>query len=785
VTIRTENPKMKKRTKVSLRTKIYLTIVALFALTGIIYSANPVIFSTFPGLTGVAISKTELFTTGYVPPNSGVYTLNCAGIQTPYQAAPGGEKYIAIAGAQSAAAGFTPRDVFVTLGSLIVRATPPGPFTFFTSVPCSDPDHTTISFDKVGTSGFGNDMIVACKDGGVFKIDNLPGGPHVTTVTLNAGDEPEGPVVAPLSFGPFGGQILVADEGAAAVNAIDSAGNVTHNIFNWPGFFEPTPEALSFIPLPQDMCTFCGFAFFQTSQQNAAGNPSMYAYPPSDFTGLGGSLLVTLEEQQRIILVQFLAGNYTTSVFDEPPAVFDILEGANFVDCSIPTPTPTPTATSTATPTFTPTPSATFTPTPSATFTPTPSATFTPTPSATFTPTPTPTPTSTPQSCTLGPCTPPYPTAIPGNARASIAFNESTVLRAFRLTGVTENCIPQTLQLFYNDEHALTLGVRRVETVTCLGTTATDYPVTPMVNHPADNAQHPMTGATEAQGGVDTSGRPMFPAMFITDITADPNSLAGDWQFGGTGIPPDAVFGTWKAAVRTIDQTTGTVTVTPDADPAKNNWNLDGGGPDAVPTPTPANEGYGAECRWDMTNPSLGFMPGHTYRLYFMVHDGDQNKTGGDAGQACVTFTYQGPPQVATPTPTPSATPTVAPVIVAGGQTYGGSGGAAKTIKVTFQNNTATSQVLDGLGFPMTWPQSPNGNLKTVKMGGTTIFNTSTANPPGLNTNSLLGSTAQRTIAAGSCATLTFTFTNNVSTNPANYSGSAHFNPGGSVTMFP
>jgi hypothetical protein len=359
------------------------------------------------------------------------------------------------------------------------------------------------------------------------------------------------------------------------------------------------------------------------------------------------------------------------------------------------------------------------------------------------------------------------------------------VLRAFRLTGVTENCVPVSLSLFYNDEHALTLGVRQINEITCLGTTTTNYPVSPMVVHPADGKINPLTGATEAQGGVDTSGRPMFPALFITDVTANPgNPLAGDWQFGGTGNPPDAVYGTWKAAVRTVDKTTtpATVTVTPDADPASNNWNLDGGGP--VPTPTPANEGYGAECRWDMTK--FSFIPGHQYRLYFMVHDGDQNKAGGDSGQACVFFTMAGPAPTATPTPTPTptATPTATPgTVIAGGQTYGGSGGSAKTVKVSFQNNTAVGQELTGLSI--TWPQATNGNLKTIKMGGTTIFNTSTGGgsltiPPGL-----LGTTAQRTIAAGSCATLTFTFTNNVSTNPANYTGSATFNPFGPVTMFP
>ena len=165
---------------------------------------------------------------------------------------PPGEKYLAIAPAQSAAAGFTPRDVFLTYGPFIFRATPPGPFTFFTQVGCAptDVDHTGITFDHTGPPGtFRNDMIVTCQSGNVFKIDNLPKGPHVIQVnTTDAGEEIEGPAVALLSFGPFGGQILVADEDGGGVNAIDSFGNVTLNIFNWPGSFEPTPEGLAFIP---------------------------------------------------------------------------------------------------------------------------------------------------------------------------------------------------------------------------------------------------------------------------------------------------------------------------------------------------------------------------------------------------------------------------------------------------------------------------------------------------------------------------------------------------------
>jgi hypothetical protein len=124
----------------------------------------------------------------------------------------------------------------------------------------------------------------------------------------------------------------------------------------------------------------------------------------------------------------------------------------------------------------------------------------------------------------------------------------------------------------------------------------------------------------------------MWPALFLTDITANAQSRAGDWQQGGRPISPNAVFGSWKAAVRTVDKTVtpNAVTITPDADPAKNGWNLAGG--DAPPAGL-TNDGFGAEARW-----SVPLVPGHSYRLQVIVHDGDQNKAGGDSGEACVLF---------------------------------------------------------------------------------------------------------------------------------------------------
>jgi len=223
-----------------------------------------------------------------------------------------------------------------------------------------------------------------------------------------------------------------------------------------------------------------------------------------------------------------------------------------------------------------------------------------------------------------------YPYAS-SNPLTSTVFNESEVLRAIQPSGSWPNGV---VSMFYNDEHALTLGVRSVVVKSASGTTTTDYPVSPLAASPS-SVTSPQTGTnvlTGDQNGLDASLRPMWPSLFITDVSADPNSKAGDWQQGGRPISPNAVFGSWKAAVRTVDTTVtpATATITPDADPAKNNWGLAGG---LTPPTGLKNEGFGTEARWNVP-----LVPGRSYRLQVIVHDGDQNKVGGDSGEACVLF---------------------------------------------------------------------------------------------------------------------------------------------------
>jgi hypothetical protein len=209
----------------------------------------------------------------------------------------------------------------------------------------------------------------------------------------------------------------------------------------------------------------------------------------------------------------------------------------------------------------------------------------------------------------------------------------------------------------------MTLGVRQVVTMDATGTTMMDFPVSALPSDPG-TVTDPMLGTTMITGdysGLDVSLRPMWPALFITDTTANPNSRTGDWQSGGVPVGPKAVFGSWKAAVRAVDKTVNppTATITPDKDPQQNNWNL-GPGADPVPaalmgmgtngggggycgrnnrncngggTGTTGNLGFGAEARF-----VVSLTAGHSYRLQVMVHDGDQLKVGGDSGEACILY---------------------------------------------------------------------------------------------------------------------------------------------------
>src|SRR4029077_4800896 len=247
-------------------------------------------------------------------------------------------------------------DLFVTLSQAVFKATPPsGIFTLFATWAgvdggCPNSDHSAITFDKVGT--FNNRMIITCENGRLFTINafGVPpffGPPNVTHLadTTNAQHitNIEGPAVLPASFGPLGGQIMVADDQNSNLYTIENTGFVNYFPFGGtPGSFTGAEQVLV---IPQAPCVFCGErAFFSAS----AVDDNIISYPRIDFDGLGGDILITTEfaPPWGTLRAHFQPGTgYQFFLFDSS-AIFK--EGSTFVEgmCS---PTPTPTATFTHT----------------------------------------------------------------------------------------------------------------------------------------------------------------------------------------------------------------------------------------------------------------------------------------------------------------------------------------------------------------------------------------------------------------------------------------------------
>jgi hypothetical protein len=223
---------MKKRTKITLRTKIYLAIVGPLALTGILYASNPVPFTppfSVPFPTGVAASPDLFLVSEYCSEN--IDKVDCNANHTTFATMPGfgscREKYMAVAPLTSGPPnnGFTPRDVYVTEGALVFRVDQSnGVVSLFASLPnCFASDHNGLTFDHFGTYGF--DLIVTCREGNVFRIADVGGTGVVTQIAdlypSGSGNTAEGPaVVSPTLGGPHAGEIWIADEIGNAVHTV-------------------------------------------------------------------------------------------------------------------------------------------------------------------------------------------------------------------------------------------------------------------------------------------------------------------------------------------------------------------------------------------------------------------------------------------------------------------------------------------------------------------------------------------------------------------------------------
>ncbi len=270
-------------------------------------------------------------------------------------------------------AGFASNYIYVTQGPTILQITPDGAQTVVWKTLPMNPDRpgkrfcdddvaavhhagTSITFDRVGTFRFR--MIVLCQTGEIFLLDksarivdgsvtgvetNLPIA-RVNAPPLFSQLPPpfEGPEVAPMSFAPFGGHLLVAAE-----NASDGSGStglvlavkpedgtvriVARNVM--------AAEGVRAIPLTKAaMCNFGGQGiFFTTGFPDRIIRIAKTAFLDQSSSPLSGVLVTS--EKGALGATEGLTRLFSTGgtinrqlfrSFDAP------LEGATFVDCSVP-----------------------------------------------------------------------------------------------------------------------------------------------------------------------------------------------------------------------------------------------------------------------------------------------------------------------------------------------------------------------------------------------------------------------------------------------------------------
>lgn len=193
---------------------------------------------------------------------------------------------------------------------------------FATNLPPLGPD-VHITFDRTGS--FGYDMIVAGGDQ-VWKINSNGKSSQIAEIPIREkGDDSIGsPIVAPLSFGVYGGNILVPDPGTGNIFAI-SPQNEVSKIGLWLG-------ASEILFVPQPMCSFGsqGAVFLSSLASDTGGSIAMY--PKTEFANLGASALLTNQYNPSMGILTATANGTVIKEFQSSMDT-QLLEGSTFVLC--------------------------------------------------------------------------------------------------------------------------------------------------------------------------------------------------------------------------------------------------------------------------------------------------------------------------------------------------------------------------------------------------------------------------------------------------------------------
>jgi Tol biopolymer transport system component len=209
-------------------------------------------------------------------------------------------------------------EIYVTVGANTYQISPDGTsVTLFVNIPSMPNGETSITFDKVGTFGF--NMLLSDRRGPVWAVTT----DGVATQIGDYAKQIEGIHVAPLSWEPYGGQLIGANEFTSTVLAMDNNGAVS-TVGSWT-----TPEAAVFVPDPVCNMTGTTGAYFVAMEDMN----KIVKFPSSQFAGLTGQAIVPSEEDTSV--GQFVSNGSTVSASQFWGPIGDPeLEGSDFVRCA-------------------------------------------------------------------------------------------------------------------------------------------------------------------------------------------------------------------------------------------------------------------------------------------------------------------------------------------------------------------------------------------------------------------------------------------------------------------
>jgi hypothetical protein len=255
-------------------------------------TAGPITFNTFVtnGQLSTALGNTQVigftyagneFVGSLYPSDLRLYSTNLTGgnVQL-FGTLPTGGGEVVVA-ASLGKAGFNSGDIYAGSsndGRIYHFANAGGAPTLFATLPGGD-TVKQVFFDPGNT--FGGKMLVTTNQGDLYSVTSA--GAATLLAAVAPGQVIEGLDITPASWGPLGGQVLVASESASTVYLVAPNGTVTPT-----GLFIPGAETVSTVPSAFLGNPVEGFyvANFPNNIQKA---------DPSQFAGLGDTVIVSNE----------------------------------------------------------------------------------------------------------------------------------------------------------------------------------------------------------------------------------------------------------------------------------------------------------------------------------------------------------------------------------------------------------------------------------------------------------------------------------------------------------